>query len=326
VNRVYARVRNAGDIPITDDIEVIFKIVVPQRAGQDLDAGPEGSDLETEIGRASVLGGLGPRGTPTAEKVSEPVEWQPTASNESHVCIRAYVTPVTGERNETLNNSAQENITQWYSPAASPFEPVSFEIITESPWSNRTGQVLMVVPDVPKGWTVELEDTDFVLAPGDVFRQKVTITPDLAAFHGEIQDRGFFSSYAANIEAHTLVGDRFVPFGGTTAVVHPVNKDSKLVLTGVHSEDQFGRPNALRGGITSTGPLRPPLGGRAIDVRFLPVGGKQQWVRTKTEVNGQFIVTIPRDIIGSETRVQAFHGGSKGIGPVASNVFVVRAE
>lgn len=312
-NRIYSRVRNLGDQAITEDIEIIYTIAIPQRVGEGQEQGGGPTDIETELGRVVIPGGLAAR----SEMVAPPFVWVPKDSNREHVCIRAYITPITGERNETLNNKAQENITQWYTLASSPFEPVKFEIITEAPWSDRASSVVMRVPDLPFGWSVEFESQDFVIGPGEVFKQSVVVRADIDKLTQNLNDRKTLDSAYLSIEAHTPEGDQFVAFGGTTAVIHPANKDSKLSIV---ETSKLG----FEGRLESSGPLPVDVSNRAIDVRLRPVDAKEQWVRVFTDNTGRFNTDLPREIVGMETKAALFYGGGAGIPPTASKEILLQ--
>lgn len=315
VNRVYARVHNVGDMPITSDIEVIFRIVVPQRVGE----GAE-SDLETEIGRVTISGGIPPRDS----RVTPALNWPPGDDNDGHVCIRAIIRPVPGEYNASLNNSAQENLTQWFSEASSPFIPVEVNIITENPFKDRKTQVLISVPDVPPGWKARVQDAAFTLAPGATRKQKVTIVPDISYFTSIIMTRGYIPSWGATIQALRPEGDNWVVFGGITASVNPVNGDASLVLDPVVVTPPT--TGVVTGHIATKGPMHPSLANRKINIRFDLPNGREFWRQVTTNSYGQFELSMADDIqhhttLLDQTKtiiVQAHHGGGNGIGRIKS--------
>lgn len=318
VNRVYARIRNSGDVAIPDDIELVFKVAVPLRVGEASE-----SVIETEIGRTIVTGGLDGRGGPNAEKRAY-IEWTPRDTNQEHVCIKVYVTPVSGELNATENNNAQENLTQWFSEAASPFAPVSFSIITENPFPERTSQIRLRVPKVPLGWTVQVEDVEFVLNPGEVYKQHVTVTPEYERLLPQINEQGYANSFAANIQALTPVGDNWTIFGGITSVIHPVNASSSIVIT--PSLPPGGSTALTQGLLVSDGPMVPSLGGRVVNLRYRPTIGDEIWLRVRTTPAGRFAAQVPTELLGSRYTVKAFHSGARGIGPLRSQEVTVGEE
>ncbi len=97
-------------------VDVIWRIAIPQVAG---------GEIETELGRVSIRGGIPAK----SAVITPPLEWEPHLYNEGHVCIKAEIVTIPGELNGTLDKSAQENITQWFSKASSPFSPVTFSVI-----------------------------------------------------------------------------------------------------------------------------------------------------------------------------------------------------
>lgn len=317
VNRVYARVHNVGDMPITSDVEVIFRIVVPQRVGEGA-----ASDLETEIGRVTIIGGIPARDS----IVAPPLNWTPGNSNDGHVCIRAVIRPVPGEYNASLNNQAQENLTQWFSESSSPFKPVEVNIITENPFKDRETQVLISVPDVPLGWVASVQDVAFTLAPGAARKQKVIIGPNIAYFEPTLETRGYIPTWAATIQAFRPEGDNWVSFGGITASVNPVNGDASLVLDPVVITPPA--TGLVTGQVTTQGPMHPLLTNRKINIRFDLPDGREFWRQVTTQSNGRFELNLATDIRRYDTlhdqtktiTVQAYHGGGKGIGRIKSKL------
>ncbi len=120
-NRLHARIRNLGDLPSTQDFQIIWRLAFPQVAG---------GEITTELGRVTITEDIPGRGS----VISPGFVWRPTSNNNKHVCIKVEVVTVPGELNGTSNNAAQENITQWYSPGASPFAPTVLTVRTQNPW------------------------------------------------------------------------------------------------------------------------------------------------------------------------------------------------
>jgi len=301
INRLYARVTNLGDIPVTEDVTVIWSIAVPQMAG---------GNITTELGRIVIPGGVPGH----MSVVTPPLEWVPTSDNHKHVCIKAEIVPVPGERNETLNNSAQENFTQWFSGASSPFKPVTFEFQTQNPVSDRDIDVRIDVPGVPRGWTVAVQDVSFRLKGDEVKTNLVSVAPDLAYFLS-IGGTNNIPSFAANVQALTPIHDDWVPIGGLTAIVHPVNERSRIQLSGFRESRTL---LIADGTLTTTGPLQPPLANREINIKLLDNGGIQFWKQAFTDFTGRFRLNIPVATNSSYT-VQAFFGGGAGINAAISN-------
>jgi hypothetical protein len=333
VNRLYARVHNVGDVPIAQPITVIWRIAVPKVAG---------GTVERPYGRVTIPGGI-----PAKSSVVTPaIEWRPTTDNEKHVCWSVEVISVPGELNATLNNQAQENITQWFSGTSSPFTPVEVNIVTNNPFADAPADVQLHVPDVPNGWTVTVENVGFRLPPGGSLRQTAVITPDLDYFLSQLRDQpGIITSFAANIEARTPIGDQWVPFGGVTAIVHPVNRDSRITIrarggepdggdeprrggeetqmkSSPQTEAGVGSAVAIVGELASTGPLTPPLGDREINVRF-DDGGVPVWIQTLSNSVGEFGVNVPVQFAGRTVTVQAFHSGGLGFNRAGSQRLTV---
>lgn len=277
VNRLHARIRNLGDVPVTQDFQIIWRIAVPQVAG---------GEIETELGRVSVTEDIPGDGS----IVSPPFDWTPTSSNDEHVCIKVEIVTVPGELNGTANNSAQENFTQWYAPGSSPFDAVTLTVRTQNPWPDRDADVELVVPVVPRGWTVTVQNGRFRLGPGATTQQDITIRTYVGAFTPVIRQTGFIPEATIHLQARTPVGDMWVPFGGLTAVVHPVNRSSTIVLTPPRPGTG---PVLIQGGLATSGPLSPPLGGRDVHVRLQAQNGTTTWISTATTASGSFQVALP---------------------------------
>lgn len=314
-NRLYAKVRNLGDVDVTQDFDVIWRIAVPQQVG-----GP----IETEVGRVRVTEDV----LGNNFIITPPLEWVPRNSNEQHICVKAEIVTVPGELNGTANNSAQENITQWFSGASSPFEPITVHFETRNPYDDRSEDFRINVPEIPSGWTVTVEDANFRLGPGEVKRQTATIRP----IHGYFHDRGIIKknegiipSLNVNIEAMVPLGDIWQTYGGITAVVHPVNNNSTITLRKENKTQKDGSIEIF-GTTQSTGVLIPQLSNREINVRIRNENNPddEKWFKTITRIDGSFQLIISKDIIQGGIKVQAFHSGGLGFKPASSNEITLR--
>lgn len=305
-NRLHARIRNLGDVPVAQDFQVIWRIAVPQVAG---------GEIVTELGRVTVTENIAGNGS----IITPPFIWKPTGSNDEHVCIKAEIVTVPGELNGTANNSAQENFTQWYASGASPFQATVLTVRTQNPWPDRDADVELYVQDVPQGWTVTVQNGRFRLPPAGVKDQTITIRVYVGAFTPIIGTQGFIPSFTANITARTPFGDTWVPYGGLTAVVHPVNDNSVIVLQPPIAQ---GPTVDLPGLLASGGPLRPPLGGREMHVRIDAANGTRTWITTVTDPQGHFQVSLPPHLVSQSIRARAFHGGGRGFKLTLSNEIV----
>ncbi len=313
-NRLYARIRNLGDIDVTQDFDVIWRVAVPQQAG-----GP----IETELGRVRVTETVPGNGS----IITPPFEWVPRSSNEEHVCIKAEIVTVPGELNGTANNSAQENITQWFSPAASPFAPVVVEFETKNPYDDRTEDFRIHVPDVPAGWTVTVEDANFRLGPGQVKRQTATIRPIHGYFHnrGLIKELRFIPELEVNIEALMPVGDIWERYGGVTAIVHPVNSNSTIRLREDNKTNSDGSVE-IWGKLESSGVLYPPLNDREVNIRIQNANRleEEEWLQTKTRADGSFDLLLDASLLNEPVKITAYHSGGKGFKPASSNEILIQ--
>jgi preprotein translocase subunit YajC len=305
VNRLYAKVHNLGDIAVTSDVQVIWRIAVPQTAGD---------NIVTELGRVTIPGGIPAK----SFVVTPPFEWKPTSSNDEHVCIKAEIVSVAGELNATLNNIAQENLTQWYSGASSPFDPVVFKVMVKNPYKDRSTDIRMYAPKVPKGWTVTVSNVNFRLQKNEEKEIVVKVKPYLSYFqqNGQLKERKIIPSFYANVQAEMPVGDKWVPIGGVTAVVHPVNKDSRI---SIKLNKEIRDSLQIDGIISSSGPLTPPLGNREIHIRLEDAAKNVKWVRGRTDASGRFSVQIPVNVMNNTRKIIAYCPGGAGFNPSQSN-------
>jgi hypothetical protein len=303
-NRLYARVHNFGDVDVTEDVTVIWRVALPQVTNQ-IEKGPE-------LGRVVISGGIPAQ----SSVVTPPLDFRPAGADFGHICVSAEIQSIAGERNETSNNSAQENITQWFSNDGSPYKSVVFPVETRNPFEDQWLQVRMNVPDVPLGWAVTVQDHEFELAPSEAKRQLVEIKP-LKELLVRENPRGSISAFMANIEALIPWGDEWVELGGVTAAVYPVNNISRLDLSRAPVVNPQGNVEYSATLFTS-GAQIVDMQGRAINLRL---GGDTEnavWIKGRTDETGRALFVMPEDVLGREMKVKAFYSGGVGIGPVQS--------
>jgi len=304
-NFLHARIHNLGDIDVTDDVTVIWRMEHPQLAGGHLQ-GPE-------LGRVVV------NGVPARSSVVTPgLKFRPQDNNEGHVCVSAEIVSIPGERNETLNNSAQENLTQWFSRDGSPFESIEFVAATKNPFDNRTLQIRLDVPKVPQGWTVEVEQVGFELLPEASLEQTVRIKPIKQILLKNTGPRKHIEPFIANIEAKTILKDNWVTIGGLTAVVHPVNHDSRLTLGRGFKTDSDGNP-VLGAVLETNGDQAPVMSNLTLNLKLSDQEGNRHWVRTNTDGWGRAEFLIPSSLHGKTLLMQAYYSGGRGIAPTHSD-------
>jgi hypothetical protein len=295
-----------GNKDVTDPVTVIWRVVSPPNTGP---------DVETELGRTTWTAGIAAGGF-----AEIPFDWTPDKSG--HVCVKAEVLPVAGELNQTANNSAQENLTQWFSGASSPFKPVVVAFQTKNPYSDRDIDVRINVPSVPRGWSVKVDEVAFRLEPSESKMQTATITP-LSSYllaTSDAMDRGFVPSFAANIVAMTPVSDRWVPLGVITEIVHPVNERGRLTATGVAETPTMIIVNAR---LETAGPMKPPLGGREVNVRMTSGTGKDIWKTGDTDAAGRLQLKVNVAAPADKYTLQAYYVGGDGVNAAVSKVVKV---
>jgi hypothetical protein len=203
-SRVYARVWNDGTEPATD-VVVRFGIVIPAGTGGSAEIG---TDVIEEIQPGEF--GLAM------------VEWTPRDDNEGHVCLTADVIHQSGELNAS-NNTAQENVTDWFLERGSPYQPVEFTVQVQNPLPRRE-QFHVEVEGLRPGYHVEVDPVEFWLDPGEVKTPTAKITaddwvPTDAELRKEEQDPPVVS-----FRFDALYGCMYAPVGGLSGTVHAVDR------------------------------------------------------------------------------------------------------
>jgi hypothetical protein len=223
-NRVYARVWNNGDIP-QNNVRVDFEYMPP---GQSL-----GYRFDTDTinipagGWALAIGRWTPLNVPADE----------------HACIVASIeyrpwdldAKVIGELSAD-NNSAQENITDFYIEQGSPYQDITIPFEFANPLSERA-EMKIVAQGLRPGWTLTVEPYRFSLEPGERMEGEAILHAN-ESVPLEDPTEGY---PAPIISLQALVQTRctWEPIGGFSMIAHTVRK-SKLdvgidpTATGVH--------------------------------------------------------------------------------------------
>lgn len=256
-NRVNVRLRNIGPGTATN-VRVQVFVNSPPGMG---DAGPNWDYLGTIIIPSISAGG-------TAQDF---VNWTPSVG--AHTCIKAVIDNTPGELS-TSNNAAQENVSAFDTSAGSPYQPVGLAINVFNPFPHKT-PVHMSVRDVPKGWAVLIEPTDFVLQPGGKDSVRFMVFPSgMPGAKTPPEFRKYLDQYRPGfigrpkLEAQVPYADTYIPIGGVDVWTHLTNRTD---LTCAAGEKQVEPP-------------KPPVGTQVPPptVGLMPKGGVRKGVALKT--------------------------------------------
>lgn len=196
VNRVYARITNIGAGDATG-IKVHFKVNIPGGIG---DAG-QFIDLPIP---ASV-------DIPAGELRNIYAEWTPTV--DSHTCIKVEIEHIPGEK-DIYNNSAQENVHDFYTGTASPWKPVKFPVRVANPF-NETRRVDLEINGLQQGWKAHFANKWVILEPKTFKTVDVTITPPA--------DAKPCTQLVLDVYGMTQIDDFIQVYGGLNPIIHLSN-------------------------------------------------------------------------------------------------------
>lgn len=270
-SRVYARVHNDGNVDRTN-VPVRFEVIVPAAIG------PAPGQL---IGQTSI--DIPKRGSAVAR-----VDWTPRASNEEHVCLRVVVDPDRNELSE-LNNEAQENLTEWYAEASSPYAPVEFRYQVANPLPTRA-PIRLRAKGLTRGWTLTVDPYEFWLEAGEVIEAVAELRAgDNVPFDDALLEEGL-SVPIISLEGLVLDDHAWVPFGGISGIAHAVRKtklEVDIETTGSNRIIVFGQATSR------AAPVGSSIVGATVGLRvFLPSGENVVLTRAVTDADGKFEATI----------------------------------
>lgn len=194
------------------------------------------------------------------------VNWKPVVGE--HTCVKVVIVE---QVEETIagDNIAQENVTAFDTSAGSPYRPRCHRFMVNNPFENRETSVHMLVRDIPEGWIIQVEPTNFVLAPGASESVCMTVFPRAR----DSYEPGFIGK--PKIEAQIPLANTFIPIGGVDVWTH-LTTDTRLTCDS-NGPDRLGDDSALAMGFPSEGlapdpplvdPSRPPMDTEALDRLF----------------------------------------------------------
>jgi hypothetical protein len=283
INRLYARTHVSGAMG-AQNVLVTFYAVFPPGVGDNGNWSP----LATQLIPAISQNGW----------VDATVNWVPIVGE--HTCLKVYAGRQLGEVSGG-NNSAQENVFEFESPAGSPGEPVFIPTAVRNPLNERK-MIRVAVHGVPKGWSVYFPHSwvwldglaekrfDLIVVPDKDFSwyqemklamvANVRITGTLA--------RNYSEPLPPKMEPS---GSRFYPIGGVLNKVRLLKK-SHITLQ-EDQEHEKKRIIALRGDII------PAHGNQRVRVELIDPKGALRVREVKTNATGHYMASFDLHYIPS---------------------------
>jgi hypothetical protein len=282
--RLYARVWNDG----TQDkvgARVQFRVVKPAGMGPNAGVYVGEAPVDVAAGYWAVAG---------------PVSWVPMNANDQHVCVRAFVIADPDETDFT-DNMAQENFSDWYVPASSPYEVIELPFQVTNPLPRRA-LIQMRASGLEPGSNMTVEPYEFWLESGETRHGRMLLE---AEDHVMLEDDRLAEGQPppiVSLDAYVLRGCTFVRFGGMSGLVHTVRRttlDMAIDPTG--------------GGYDVVGTAKEPSG---------PVAGGQVTVRL-TEADGMTVLAQERSRTAADGHFHVHLSGGRGASPRAQRYLLV---
>lgn len=317
VNRIYARVHNAG--PATAfDFDVRFRISEPYHT-----VGGE-ADFDKFVGIKHIDSlGVG--------QTNEFVEWTPATADEPHACVKVDLINLVGTDTNANDNWAQENLEIVTSITSSPFHPVTYSYNLTNPYKDPA-LFYFRAEGVPPGWKVVLNPRKIRLNPGERMVGQATITPPKKA---EV-----CTSEWIQITSWTPRGDTLINVGGGVVQVdlrRPVainmkadvslcsDKDWETLLREAKKQGKKLDPEIVRkrcGRMVVQGCLEPPMPGQEIVLKYVDPLGNVTYHTVKTDQNGCF-EDFFASVTGGTWQVSAEYPGGKCEAPAVEGPITV---
>lgn len=317
INRIYARVHNAG--PATAfDFDVRFRISEPYHT-----VGGE-ADFDKFVG-IKHIDSLGVGQTDVF------VEWTPVTVDEPHACVKVDLINLVGTDTNVNDNWAQENLEIVASVAGSPFHPVTYNYNLTNPY-QYPALFYFRAEGIPPGWKVNLNPRKIHLNPGErMTGQAIVIPPEEAEV---------CTSELIQITSWTPRGDTLINVGGgvvqvdlrrSTAIKLKVNVngcDDQYWKEMIRQAEERGLEldietvGKICGHIVINGCMKPPIPGQEIILKYVDPLGNVTFHTVKTDENGcfeDFLVSID----GGTWQVSAEYPGSRCDAPTVTGPITV---
>ena len=238
-NRVYFRITNGGT---GDASNVQVQVYANEPPGMG-DSGADWRYLGTAV-FPSITAGASEIGF---------VNWTPVLGE--HTCLKVVIVDSDLEIT-TLDNIAQENVTAFDTSAGSPYQARCQQFVVNNPFEFRHTPVHMLPTDIPQGWIVQVQPTDFTLPPAGSRRICVTVFPPE-------QSGPYVPGYIGKLklEAQVPFANTFIPIGGVDIWTH-LTSDTRLTCDSNGSDrldlDPEGDPDGIGSGLGPQTPVVDP--------------------------------------------------------------------
>ncbi|MFQ6127725.1 MAG: hypothetical protein ACE5QW_02325 [Thermoplasmata archaeon] len=155
------------------------------------------------------------------------VEWTPIMDTmpddigilSIHSCIKVEIEAVPGEV-DTANQRGRENIAHFESVPGSNFTPANTTFLLTNPLP-RLSEMQLILSNIPQGWRVELEQTNFILDSHETVEVAISVTPALTTDFGDyaqIEITAFATNPSPSDDIHVI------EIGGITMSVNPTEE------------------------------------------------------------------------------------------------------
>jgi hypothetical protein len=197
VNRIHARIRNAG--PATAfEFDVRFRVSEPYHT-----VGGE-ADFNTFVDIKHV------DSLAAGTELILFAEWTPQDDDKPHACVLVDLINLVGTDTNPFDNWAQENLKIVASVTSSPFHPVAASFSLSNPY-DREALFYFRADGAPKGWKVELTPRKIRLKPGQRIIGEAIVTPP--------EDAKVCTSEHIEITSWSARGDTLINVGGAVVQV-----------------------------------------------------------------------------------------------------------
>jgi hypothetical protein len=318
VNRIYARVHNAG--PATAfDFDVRFRISEPyQTVGGD-------ADFNKFVGLKHIAS------LASGAQSDIFVDWTPVTADEPHACLKVDLINLVGTDTNQNDNWAQENLEIVASVTASPFHPVTYSYNLTNPY-DQPALFYFRAEGAPPGWDVQLNPRKLRLNPGERMIGQATVLPP--------EDAKVCTSERIQITSWTPRGDTLINVGGAVVQVdlrRPAaitlegetgqcdGRDLEFLLQEAKKQGKELDPEMVRkrcGRVVVQGCLQPPVAGQEIILEYVDPLGNVTYRTVKTDENGcfeDFFVSVS----GGTWQVSAEYPGGECEAPVVEGPITV---
>jgi M6 family metalloprotease-like protein len=268
VNHIRVRVHNNGTIAAED-------VVVRAFTNQPMGMGDRGSFVP--------LADSPPQDIPPGAFGDFAFEWRPTLAG--HTCIRAEVLTHASALGDldVGNNAAQENVSDFFPTAGSPYEPVEFTFTIRSDY-DRPLDVSLLPTGLVDGMDLEVERRQLTLAPnaevllrGRLFLDEAKISPD---------PRKREKPLAFHLHAFRATADSLLPFGGISVNVHPGYR-AELRFWKIEPDRKEGRVVRVLGSLEGKFASH-----QRVDAALVGADGETYGGTTLTDGDGEFAIPL----------------------------------